>query len=307
MTLAGTRPPTVDEWEKYELHHRARLAAKPGLTGMWQVSGRSNITDFEEVVELDREYISHWSMGLDLSIEWLAVTGIHRGKREIIMDDKKYLLQTCKHCGNKGLLKIVADYKQHFKEMDGTDVIFTADTYWLLLECPVCKGISLYKSYTDDTMVTPYGYESDVSMEYPGNKYDYKYVPESILKSYQAAVKTSKVDLNVCLIAIRAVLEKICKERGSKKKNLEAMLKEMVNKNILPETLDQCSFLIRKLGNSGAHGDDIGMSQSDVLELIDFIETILYYIYELPIKIANVNDKYNLKLENKAEKTLECE
>lgn len=48
MTLAGTRPPTVDEWEKYELHHRARLAAKPGLTGMWQVSGRSNITDFEE-------------------------------------------------------------------------------------------------------------------------------------------------------------------------------------------------------------------------------------------------------------------
>lgn len=55
MTLAGTRPPTVDEWEKYELHHRARLATKPGLTGMWQVSGRSNITDFEEVVELDRE------------------------------------------------------------------------------------------------------------------------------------------------------------------------------------------------------------------------------------------------------------
>ena len=53
MSLVGTRPPTVDEWEKYELHHRARLAAKPGLTGMWQVSGRSNITDFEEVVELD--------------------------------------------------------------------------------------------------------------------------------------------------------------------------------------------------------------------------------------------------------------
>lgn len=58
MTLAGTRPPTVDEWDKYELHHRARLATKPGLTGMWQVSGRSNITDFEEVVKLDKQYIS---------------------------------------------------------------------------------------------------------------------------------------------------------------------------------------------------------------------------------------------------------
>ena len=53
MSLVGTRPPTVDEWDKYELHHRARLATKPGLTGMWQVSGRSNITDFEEVVKLD--------------------------------------------------------------------------------------------------------------------------------------------------------------------------------------------------------------------------------------------------------------
>lgn len=49
MTLAGTRPPTVDEWDKYELHHRARLATKPGLTGMWQVSGRSNITDFRKL------------------------------------------------------------------------------------------------------------------------------------------------------------------------------------------------------------------------------------------------------------------
>ena len=64
----GTRPPTVDEWEKYELHHRTRLAMKPGITGMWQVSGRSDITDFEEVVKLDRKYISEWSMGLDFRI-----------------------------------------------------------------------------------------------------------------------------------------------------------------------------------------------------------------------------------------------
>ena len=58
----------MDEWDKYELHHRARLAAKPGITGMWQVSGRSKITDFEKVVELDKKYIREWSMGLDLRI-----------------------------------------------------------------------------------------------------------------------------------------------------------------------------------------------------------------------------------------------
>lgn len=57
MSLVGTRPPTVDEWEQYELHHRSRMSTKPGITGMWQVSGRSDITDFEEVVRLDTEYI----------------------------------------------------------------------------------------------------------------------------------------------------------------------------------------------------------------------------------------------------------
>jgi lipopolysaccharide/colanic/teichoic acid biosynthesis glycosyltransferase len=68
MSLVGTRPPTVDEWEKYDLRHRVRLATKPGITGMWQVSGRSDITDFEEVVRLDREYIVGWSLGLDVKI-----------------------------------------------------------------------------------------------------------------------------------------------------------------------------------------------------------------------------------------------
>lgn len=56
MSLVGTRPILQDELQKYELHHRARIAIKPGITGMWQVSGRSDITDFEEVVRLDTEW-----------------------------------------------------------------------------------------------------------------------------------------------------------------------------------------------------------------------------------------------------------
>ena len=68
MSLVGTRPPTLDEWIKYDLHHRASLAIKPGITGLWQVSGRSDITDFEEVVALDTKYINEWSLGLDIKI-----------------------------------------------------------------------------------------------------------------------------------------------------------------------------------------------------------------------------------------------
>ena len=68
LSLVGTRPPTVDEWEKYDLSHRGRLAIKPGITGMWQVSGRSKITEFDQVVELDKKYIREWSIGLDVRI-----------------------------------------------------------------------------------------------------------------------------------------------------------------------------------------------------------------------------------------------
>ena len=73
MSLVGTRPPTVDEWERYEFHHRARLAMKPGITGMWQVQGRSKITDFEEITRLDTDYIANWDIGLDVRILFKTV------------------------------------------------------------------------------------------------------------------------------------------------------------------------------------------------------------------------------------------
>jgi len=73
MSIVGTRPPLISETNLYELHHRARLAIKPGITGMWQVSGRSDITDFEEVVRLDKEYIENWNIGLDIKILFKTV------------------------------------------------------------------------------------------------------------------------------------------------------------------------------------------------------------------------------------------
>ena len=81
MSLVGTRPPTIDEWNKYDLHHRVRMSIKPGITGLWQISGRSNIVDFEEVVSLDREYIQTWSLELDVQIlmKTIAVVLKHEG------------------------------------------------------------------------------------------------------------------------------------------------------------------------------------------------------------------------------------
>ena len=68
MSLVGTRPPTLDEVEKYERKQWRRISIKPGLTGMWQVGGRSRVTDFEKIVEMDVGYIDNWSLMEDIRI-----------------------------------------------------------------------------------------------------------------------------------------------------------------------------------------------------------------------------------------------
>ena len=73
MSLVGTRPPTLDEVEKYERNQWRRISIKPGITGMWQVNGRSKIDNFEEIVELDVEYIDNWSLTLDVKILFKTV------------------------------------------------------------------------------------------------------------------------------------------------------------------------------------------------------------------------------------------
>ena len=68
MSLVGTRPPTVDEFKQYKGHHKRRLSMKPGITGMWQAYGRNTVSDFEDVVKMDLDYIDHWSLALDVKI-----------------------------------------------------------------------------------------------------------------------------------------------------------------------------------------------------------------------------------------------
>lgn len=79
MSLVGTRPPTADEFEKYNQYYRRRISMTPGLTGMWQVSGRSEIDNFDDVVKYDLEYIDHWSLTLDIKIlfktVWVVLAG----------------------------------------------------------------------------------------------------------------------------------------------------------------------------------------------------------------------------------------
>ena len=79
MSLVGTRPPTVDEYQQYSYYQKRRISFRPGITGLWQISGRSDIKDFDEVVKLDLEYIDNWSILLDFKIILKTILVVFRG------------------------------------------------------------------------------------------------------------------------------------------------------------------------------------------------------------------------------------
>ena len=80
MSLVGTRPPTEEEFLQYEGYHKRRLSTTPGLTGLWQVSGRSNTKNFEEIVAMDIEYIDNWSLKEDIIILFKTIGVVLKGK-----------------------------------------------------------------------------------------------------------------------------------------------------------------------------------------------------------------------------------
>lgn len=80
MSLVGTRPPTVDEYQQYNYAQKRRISFRPGITGLWQISGRSDIKEFDEVVKLDLEYIDNWSLLLDFKIIFKTILVVCKGR-----------------------------------------------------------------------------------------------------------------------------------------------------------------------------------------------------------------------------------
>jgi exopolysaccharide biosynthesis polyprenyl glycosylphosphotransferase len=80
MSLVGTRPPTLDEYQQYTSAQKKRLSFRPGLTGIWQVSGRSNIVDFDDVMKMDLDYIQEWSIYMDIRLILKTIIAVLLGK-----------------------------------------------------------------------------------------------------------------------------------------------------------------------------------------------------------------------------------
>lgn len=218
------------------------------------------------------------------------------------MEKVKEKVLTCLHCGNKTSMKQVAkhnlteneeiwDYSYDpFKPID----IISYRKEWYLYLCPVCKEMTMERNSSFSEDIEPNGkpiiYEEII---YPSFAINEHYIPKGVKDAFDAALKVRNLDGAICVLALRRALEKMCKHKGAKGKDLFSKLKDLQEKKILPPIMDDISYILRKEGNSAAHADDVEFDQGTVNLMIEFTQIIFDYVYTLPEKIKKAQERIN--------------
>lgn len=213
--------------------------------------------------------------------------------------DEKHILLECSHCGNKGLLEIVFRKEEVF---GGPVVVndFVVDDNpeevrkWFLLCCPVCKRFTLIHRYSNEAYSfggSSYYEQYDETILYPENKFSTLGVPDRIVSCFESAKKIKNIDLSICALSLRRTLEAICEDKDAVGRTLELKLTDLANRNILPTGLSDACKIIRKIGNDAAHSNSLTIYSHEIQKLIDFLETIIYYLYSLPIETEKIKPR----------------
>ncbi|QAY67535.1 DUF4145 domain-containing protein [Paenibacillus protaetiae] len=208
----------------------------------------------------------------------------------------------CLHCGNKTSMKVVAnhDLMEH-EEIWDYSVNYYSPAYitsffkqWEMYLCPVCTEVTIQRttSFSEETEPNgnPIKYTDTI---FPLGFSENKHLPSPVRDAFEAALKVRNLDGAVCIMALRRTLEKMCKHKNAKGKDLFSKLKDLQSENILPPIMEGISYILRKEGNSAAHADDKEFSSETVKLMIEFTEVILDYVYSLPAKIEKAQLKLN--------------
>ncbi|WP_035424156.1 DUF4145 domain-containing protein [Bacillus sp. UNC438CL73TsuS30] len=207
---------------------------------------------------------------------------------------------TCFHCGNKTSMKEVARHRivdkdeiwNYPNDPFGPEYIVEFGKTWYLFLCPVCVEVTLDKHSWCSEETEPGG-NPIVNEEilYPATSLNVHYMPKGVKDAFDAALKVRNLDGAICVLALRRALEKMCKHKGAVGRDLFAKLKDLQEKKILPEIINDISYILRKEGNSAAHADDIEFDQETVNLMIEFTRTILDFVYTLPEKIKKAQER----------------
>lgn len=210
-----------------------------------------------------------------------------------MIEDTKEAIGTCYHCGNTGILKEKSSVmwkNEEVQEVPNGEIIhyeLLEHINWVFLECPVCHNPTLLRKYALDVCDEP----EEITTAFPKVLFNKKGVPNPISTAFDSAVKTKGIDFAICLLSLRRVLEMICKDKNADGKNLENKIEDLVNKKVLPDMLIDACWIIRHLGNDVAHADDVKFHSYDVEQVIEYVATIIEYLYSLPYRMREMKTK----------------
>lgn len=208
-------------------------------------------------------------------------------------------VHTCFHCGNTGILKYLGKTRCEDSDIQYDETGEVVDYYliehenWYVFECPVCNKPVIIREYEFDAANLP----PEINIAYPSISISPEGVPKEIYVAYEAAVKTKGIDLSICLISLRRVLEMICKDKGAEGSTLEKKIDDLIKKKIFPPMIGDACWIIRQMGNDAAHADKTIVYTYDVDQIIGYVATIIDYLYSLPCRVTKLKMKIQTRKE----------
>ncbi len=205
----------------------------------------------------------------------------------------------CSHCGNAGILKLITYIDTPYQHGSFGNLILDesiAHKRWALFQCPVCKNPTLISEY-----IAANGHPinfSETAYEFPKANVHFDGVPENIKTAFDSAVKTKGIDRAICILSLRRTLEMICKEKGASGKDLKDKIADLIEKKLLPEMMANACRIVRQSGNDAAHADDIIFSEREVEEIIEYVSTVINYLYSMPVRIAKLKQQIEQRKQN---------
>lgn len=201
-------------------------------------------------------------------------------------------LISCRHCGNISKMEIIGNVNDDHTEYDADDVPIGAwGVHYNVLKYPGCEKINIVSYNWHD------GIESDdeISYEflYPQNSNYPIGLPEKILTAYKASEKVKSIDVNAYAILMRRLLELVCLDRKASSGTLAAMLKELADKNEIPQKLVKVASGLKDFGNIGAHAGNGELTEKEIPIVNALCSAILEYVYSAPHLATIAENKLN--------------
>lgn len=194
---------------------------------------------------------------------------------------------SCLHCGNISKMEINGTVNAEQYDHDEYGPFLSYSVLYSVLKCPACKNVNIvtYEMYGGMN-----DYEIDYTFLYPQNSNFPIGLPEKILTAYKAAEKVKSIDVNAYAILMRRLLELVCLDREATSGTLADMLKELANKNEIPQKLVKVALGLKDFGNIGAHAGSGELTKEEIPIVNALCSAILAYIYSAP-KLANIAEE----------------